>query len=802
MFSPRTTPTFGTARRILCGVLFAAPALMASDDAPPALFAAGAPGQAGMLAAAPDASGSRIQFQELLLEARVNGLPPPVTLFALRGPDQRLWLAVDQFIYWDMHPPQGPAVQHLGRNYVSLDGRAGLGYRIDEALLTLDITAEPGWFTANRVDSGFNSTSPRPSVNRGAFMNYDVNLTYSDSHADAAGYLEGGVFGKLGVGFSSFLVRNARDYEDGNLLRLDTTWTRDLPERLTRMRIGDTIGGGGAWGRPIRFGGVQWATNFDTQPGFITFPLPAIEGEAALPSTLELYVNGMRRLQSEVPTGPFSIADLPAVTGQGEVRLVVRDLLGREQVITDSFYASSRLLQKGLHEFSYELGAERENFGKESFDYGRAFAAGTHRVGLNDRLTGELRAEVLSGQYTAGIGAALLLGGFGVINAALAGSHSARGNGSQLTVGFERSSRSFGFGFDLQTSSEEFVQLGLLEGESAPRQLARAWLSVPFERAGSASLSYALREERDEPRFESLTASYQVSLGHVGYLNVFASRLQGQVDDTVFGLSLTRLLGPRTTSSTNANFSRDSDQMLVQLRRNLPLGPGYGYRVQAGVLDQKRLDAGVSAQNDIGTVLLDLSHAGGYTGIRAGASGGLAWMDGDLHFGRDMDQSFAVVRVGDFEGIKVYADNQHVATTDRDGRALVPRLRPYEKNPLRIDVSDLPLDAQVAQVEYQAVPYFRSGLIVDFEVGRSRNAIFRLLRANGEPVPAGGLVFLPNGEQFPIGYDGEAFITGAVSGMSLTAGWNGTRCAFQLTLPDNEDPLPDLGTITCAEVAK
>lgn len=802
MPSPRKSPIFVTACRFLCGVLFVAPALMASDDAPPALFAAGVSGQAGTVAAAATTEGAGIEYEELLLEARVNGLPPPVTLIVLRGPEQRLWLAVDHFLFWDMHPPQGTSLQYLGRDYVSLDGQAGLGYRIDESRLTLDITAGPGWFTANRVDSGFNSASARPSVSRGAFMNYDVNVTYSDSNTDAAAYLEGGVFGKLGVGFSSFLVRNAREYENGNLLRLDTTWTRDLPERRASLRLGDAIGGGGAWGRPIRFGGVQWATNFNTQPGFITFPLPAIEGEAALPSTLELYINGMQRLQSEVPTGPFSIPNLPAVTGQGEVRLVVRDLLGREQIITDRFYASSRLLQPGLHDFSYELGTERENFGKESFDYGRAFAAGTHRMGLNDRLTGELRAEVLSGQYTAGIGGALLLGRFGIIHAALAGSHSDRGNGSQLTVGFERSSRSFGFGFDLQTSSEEFVQLGLLEGESAPRQLARAWLSVPFDRAGSASLSYALREEYDEPRFESLTASYQVSLGRVGYLNVFASRLQGQVDDTVFGLSLTRLLGARTTSSTNANFSRDSDQMLVQLRRNLPVGPGYGYRVQAGMLDRKRLDAGVSAQNDIGTMLLDVSHTDGHTGIRAGASGGLAWMDGTLHLSRDMDQSFAVVSVGDFEGVKIYADNQHVATTDQDGRALVPRLRPYEKNPLRIDVEDLPLDARIEQVEYQAVPYFRSGLLVDFEVSRSRNAIFRLLRASGEPVPAGAVVFLPSGDQFPVGYDGEAFVTGAVSGKTLTAGWNGTRCVFELILPDTEDPLPDLGTITCEEQAK
>ena len=802
MFSPRTSPAFGTARRILCGVLFAAPALMASDDAPPALFAAGAPGEAGMLVAAPHASGSRIQFQELLLEARVNGLPPPVTLFALRGPDQRLWLAVDQFISWDMHPPQGPAVQHLGRTYLPLDGQTGLSYRLDPSYLTLQITAGPEWFMENSVDGGVNRRSPAPAVSPGAFLNYDLNITYSEGNTDVAGLFDAGAFGSWGVAASTFLVRNAQGNQDSGLIRLDTTWTRDLPERRASLRVGDAIGGSGAWGRAVRFGGVQWATNFATQPGFVTFPLPTLEGEAVLPSTLELYVNGVRRMQSEVPTGPFSITDLPTVTGQGEVQLVVRDLLGRELLITDSFYVSSRLLREGLHEFSYEMGAERESYGQESNDYGRAFAAGTHRYGFNEIFTGELRAELSSGQYTAGAGGALLFERFGLLHAALAGSYGDRGAGGQVSVGFERSSRQLGVGLNFQVATSDFVQLGFTQERPPPRRVGQAWVSVPFKRAGSLSLSFLRRDEQDDSRFESITAGYQVSLGRFGYLSASATRLRAEQEDTLLGLSYTQLLGTRTSSSASANFSQAGEQLLMQLQRSLPVGSGYGYRFRAGMLDQERLDAGISAQNDYGTLDLDVSHAYGQTGVRASTRGGIAWLDKRLHTSRSMDQSFAVVRVGDFEGVKVYADNQHVATTDQDGRALVPRLRPYEENPLHIDVGDLPLDARIEQVEYKAVPYFRSGLVVNFEVNRSRNAIFRLKRANGEPVPAGSVIFLPNGDQFPVGYDGEAFVTGAVSGTSLTAGWNGTRCAFELTLPDSEDPLPDLGTITCEEASK
>jgi outer membrane usher protein len=747
-------------------------------------------------------------FEELLLETRLNDLPPAITLLALRDREGRLWIPAETFRGWAMHPP-GAAIDHLGEDFRGLDGQPGLAYSVDPSRLTLAIEAGPQWFEGNRIDSGVNRRGARPRVDPGAFFNYDLDATHAEAETTRGGLFELGAFGGWGVAIATAVVRGGYagpgDAARDEVVRLDTTWTRDLPERRASLRIGDAIGGASAWGRPVRFGGIQFATNFATQPGFVSFPLPSLHGEAALPSTLDLYVNGMRRMTSEVPTGPFEIPDLPAVTGQGQVQLVVTDLLGRQQIITDRFYVSSRLLQAGLHEFAYELGAERDAYGYESFDYGRTFAAGTHRYGINDRFTAEGRVEILSGQYTAGAGGALLLGGYGVAHGAVAGSHAERGDGGQLTLGFEHASRRLGFGFSLQLASAAFTQLGLRDDDLAPRARGQAWLSLPFGRAGSASLSYVRRDERDPEQglFESFNVGYQRSLGRFLQLGVFASRIRGQQEDTIVGFNLTRAFGTRTTSSLNGNFSRDSDQLVMQIQRGLPFGPGFGYYARAGGLDQDRLDAGVSAQNDMGTWRLEASHAEGQTGLRATASGGLAWLGGGVHLSRRMDQSFAIVEVGDFAGVRVYADNQHVATTDADGRALLPRLRAYEENPVRIEVGDLPIAARIEQVEQRAVPWYRSGLVVEFAVSRARSASFRLRRPGGEPVPAGSVIYTPGGEPFPVGYEGEAFVTGVEPGAPLSARWNGTRCDFELTWPPavdaGADPLPDLGTITCRE---
>ena len=138
----------------------------------------------------------------------------------------------------------------------------------------------------------------------------------------------------------------------------------------TTLRLGDTIATGGALAPPVRMAGIQYATNFGTDPAFVTFPLPTIGGLARQDSVVDVFIDNVQREARSVPPGPFALESLPVVTGAGEVQLRVTDLLGREQLITQSYYVSSRLLKPGLHDFGYELGALRRDYGRESFDYG------------------------------------------------------------------------------------------------------------------------------------------------------------------------------------------------------------------------------------------------------------------------------------------------------------------------------------------------------------------------------------------------------------------------------------------------
>src|SRR5204862_86830 len=96
-------------------------------------------------------------------------------------------------------------------------------------------------------------------------------------------------FNEYGVFTSSLLAPQLGSPRDW--VRLDSTFAVDYPEKLTSLRLGDTLSRPGTWGRPIRLGGLQYGTNFNVQPGFIRQPVLEAAGSATLPSTVDLFVN-------------------------------------------------------------------------------------------------------------------------------------------------------------------------------------------------------------------------------------------------------------------------------------------------------------------------------------------------------------------------------------------------------------------------------------------------------------------------------------------------------------------------------
>jgi len=738
------------------------------------------------------------------LDVEVNGQLLGIALL-LRDADGHLWARREDLASWRLPVPNAEPFMDNGEAFYPLGALPGLEHKIDEAAQAVVIRSPARLFPETIINDRTSFAAIPDRSQPGAFLNYDVVVAHASGDAAAHpatlnGLFEVGAFNRWGEATTTAL--RSSEANDPNLIRLDTTFTQDRPDTLASLRVGDSISGISSWGGAVHFGGVQWSTDFTTQPGFVTTPLAGIRGEAVLPSTLDLYINNALRLQTTIPPGPFAIDDLPANSGQGDARVVVRNMLGQEQTISVPYYVSPLLLRAGLSSYSYEIGAARDNYGLTSNDYGRGLLVATDRYGFSDTFTGEAHAEILAAQQTAGLGGVWLVRSLGVMNAAVAASHSDLGDAAMLQFGFERQWHTLAAGGSVRYAESTFVEIGMVPTSLPPVRQVQAYISLPVPKRGSLSVNYTQQDYRTAAPAHLLSVQASWPVGARGFLGLTGLKPLRGGDGPQFGLNFTLAMGSRSTVTASAVRQDHGNETEVQAQQNLPAGTGMGYRVMAGTGATEQLDATMQYQNDAGTYALQAARVDGQTNTSLEAQGGIALFNDRLYFSRKLDESFAVVQVGNFPNVHIYADNQVVAETDDTGTALVPRIRAYERNPLRIEQADLPLDVDIDTLEKDAIPYRRSGVRVDFDLHRSLGALVTLIEQDGLPIPVGAVAMVAgNDTEFPVGTKGETYLSGLSQSSLVRVSWPGQACEAKIAFVPSADPLPKLGPLLCEPVA-
>jgi outer membrane usher protein len=735
-------------------------------------------------------------FAEAVVELQVNDQAAPTMLVVRRDVDGTLLVRTADLETLRLRTPTRGAVQVNGERYYRLGPEMGAVVTLDDATMKAQVTVPAQAFLPTRRA---NTLADAPRATRsapGAFVNYDVSAEQSAGQHRGGAFLELGLFGNQGV-LTGTMVANVEPRQR-QFARLDTTWTRDFPDRMATLRVGDAISSPGGWGRAVRFGGVQFGTNFGTQPMLVTTPLLAAQGEAVVPSTVDVFVNGRPVASESVPPGPFSIDHLPVLTGAGQLQVVVTDALGRQQVLTQPYYSGTSLLRPDLAEYSFELGSIREDYGLSSFAYGDMLGVASYRRGITDTLTAGARAEAqANGIYALGADAAWQAGMAGIVNAQLAAGGDSAGAGFLAGLGIEHSGDRFSAFAQTQYASRSFVQSGMADLRYKPRQRSFAGVGFDFGRRGNIQAAYGLQSFYDSATVQTLGLSYALSLGALGYLGLFASHSIADQQDTSLVLNWTLALGDRRSLSASlqqASGANGGFQAATSLQRDLPAGSGIGYRVSLTSNDEQ--DAYLAYQTDAGTAEIDYARRNGESGVRVGASGGLAITAAGVMPARTLQQSFAVVQVADYEGLTVYLDNQPVGTTDEQGRALIPVLRPYERNEISVDPRQVPMDGSLSQRAIGVTPAYRSGALVRFPVERAMAATMRLVQSDGYPVPAGAQATF-GAAGFPLGLDGMLYIEGLQDSADMRVTWAGGVCHVEVRRPAGDDPVPDLGDVRC-----
>lgn len=730
----------------------------------------------------------------LYLETRVNGRAAGLASFTLRGGEvwatpaalQRLGLVID-----------GETA-----DAVRLAALPGLAIEYDAANQSLNLTA-PISMLAQRmslVREEEHGSSP-VVADSGLVYNYSVFGGVRGKTRSASAFSELRVFHPFGTASATFLTQAAENDGDWSVksVRLDTSATASFPERMLAVTVGDALGSATAWSRSARFAGVRVGTDFTLQPYTVTTPLTQFFGEAALPSTVELYVDGIKQATGEVPPGRFEIATPNgAAAGAGSGQVVITDALGRISTVQFDLYHAPTLLRPGLTDWAVETGFVRRDYGLRSFAYAPdPFVSGTMRRGMSNTFTLEAHGEASAHLALAGVGANWRAGQLGVVSGSVASSSDGARSGVKYTLGYAWSDATSSVSFDLSKADRHFRDVPSQEGSILPRRMLSAQASHAAGRVGTFSVSYVDLEYRREARSRFLGAHWSLALGDRLGLSVHATQdLENTRHRTLFaGLSFR--LDDRVQAGASVQRERRATFASVDVNRSIPDAGGLGWRAQVQQAGSLTRAAGeVRYLGDHGDVGAGAHLVDGHLDAYAGASGALVLIDGSAFASRQVNDSFAVVSTEGIAGVPVKLRNNVVGRTDRHGKLLVTGLNAYEDNAIAIDVGTLPADVRVGKIEAAVKPADRAGAVIAFELTRVRAATVALIDEAGRPLPVGSAI-TRSGVVAVVGFDGETYLENLEANNVVDVRLPSGRCTARFDLPPDAAALPRIGPVAC-----
>jgi len=723
----------------------------------------------------------------------MNGQRKGESLVLLEGEDA--WLPIEALAEYGIQSFEGLRRRQDGREWVSLRSLAPqLRFALDERTLTLDLTVGPALMASGRIDVG--NERPAGTLLGDAttgFVNYAAQV---DLRGMASGFGEAGVSSGPALLSSAFAIQPS-----GQPVRGISAFTYDLLSRLETLVVGDAVVSAGAIGSSGVVGGVTWARNFRLDPYLVVAPRPSFTAFAATPSTVEVWVNGMMVRQQSIPAGTLDLTNIPVVSGASEVRTVVRDAFGREQVFDLRANMAPSLLAPGLSDFAYTVGFVRNQIESSSIAYGRPVALARHRIGVDDVLTlgGRVEASLdrLMGGPSITVGTI-----FGQVEAEVVGSVAQGTGGAAGALGWAWSGRRWGGGLRLRGSTTGFATAALDPWQDRSlADLGANFSVVPLDRV---SLGMDVTASRWREAGDAGQATFRVSY-YVGEgLTVLASATQsvgGPSPGPSGLLSFSWALGNQTTAQASGGAGTQGAGGSAGVARPLPLGPGYGYRVEGDLAEATTRASGLAQyQTGFGRYEAQVDQLNAMTTGAVRAAGGIV-VAGDRVFAtRPVEEAYALVRVG-VPGVTTYLENQVVGVTDDQGDLLVPSLLARYSNRLSIRAADIPMDYEVGKVEQLVAPFRKGGMVVRFDVTPIRAVVGRLQLAAGAPAAPGGgeLVVVQDGTQLRAATsgDGRFFLEGARPGTHVAeVTWRGGTCRATLSIAERAG-VQDLGKVGC-----
>ena len=678
-----------------------------------------------------------------------------------------------------------------GANDFCLVSNDQLKADFDEESQAIKLTIPSQFFLTSRY--GLYEFDRPEKANLGGFINYEVQYNNSEFLTGYNGLVDLGIFKDYWF-FKNSMLYNS-EAMDEKTVRIGTSLDFDFPDKLTKLTLGDATTVSNPFFNSLRFAGINWGTNYLERPGFVYWNTPQLQGTARLPSTVELYMNGVKIYNQKVSPGDYVLQTGSQINYTGNAQIVVEDVLGNRSVRTLPILINNKLLRKGLSEYNIALGKLRYNYYTSSNDYRDFLANLYYRRGLSETTSLGTNISYTQDLQNTGITWTQGLPYFVVLDALAINAHSNDGSrflyGLSLSKEFSRMS----LGISSKYAEDNFSYVGddPLQDNAVPKFENFAYVTfseVPFLQ--NINMSYAEQKYyqggsnpfNDDKIFNigfNRQIGNNISFG-LGYFERF-----GAIKDSGGILNITYNFDTR--NKVYLNYASENNNASVQYVHDSGRQVGLDYAIGAN----RRQDENIASLNVVAkTRAGDLSiqhyqyeHA---TDSTIGYSGAIAFLDGQVNFTKSINNAFALVKVGNYSDIDVLSALNHVEKTNKKGYAFVHDIVPYIKYDIGFDENQLPIEEKYEVSSKPLTTLNQRGYVVDFPIQHTFILTLHPQDINGANFKPGSELHLANGDVYPITSDASVTVYGMTAGthtMSVLYGDNAT-CSFDVNITEKE----------------
>ncbi|QDF65352.1 fimbrial assembly protein [Shewanella sp. SNU WT4] len=620
---------------------------------------------------------------------------------------------------------------------------------------------------------------------------------------------------------------NYFEINDQQIQYLRGEWTAfyDAPRLPLRVSLGDVTSATSGFLSSLSLGGIALFSDYaNLQPDRVIGPnnqQMLILQESA---EIDITVNGQVIYSGRQDAGRFNLANLPLNNGANDIIVYVRYLSGRTETLTFSQFYNSTLLQEGIVNYAFSLGAP-SIYGDEGIEYLSTWAAnGFIEYGFTSWLTLGLNAT--AAEFGEGLGATATFGtDYGNLS-----SRAALSNGDELGSIYAFNFESTIVGAAVNQSPN--LRLGL---EFADGFNNSPWddtaLPQTYQRA-LVNYIWTINDAWDA----SISASYYRALLADKQLNGTA-----QVNWRSGNMNV----GAGITYNNNDNFSNADTQYFLTFDwylsladKGLSLGTSYNTIDNRSRLDVSRInndrvgDMGMRAQLEYedqrDRELAQVSYTGNRArweaevqrsqsnngnsdasysaSIRGNTAIGIA--GGHVGWGRAQLGPFLVAKLHPTLAeselqIEVNQSGQYTAAASGSIPALLPLDIAYTANVIDINVPNAPLGYDWGESRLDISPGAATGHVVEVGSDSSYTAMGTLVNNNGEPLGylQGDLIANGQALAFFTNKTGRFYIAGVSPGVYDMRLHTALCQSMSVTIAPGDSNLIDMGTLsmTCTK---